>query len=153
MASKTDDILQKLLDSIDTDGGPEKILTEHRSSKGPLYSALGKATAIIQERLDRQMKDLEQTKQELSSVESRTQELSAQVENLTKNKEHLSQSLTDVKGKVGECQGVLDHVRQLEATGFKLYEQFRPAIAGGKKGWGAKGQMSLAAIENLAKGE
>jgi len=40
---------------------------------------------------------------------------------------------------------------ELEETGFKLYEQFRPAIPSGAKGWGAKGELSLKTIARLEK--
>ena len=43
--------------------------------------------------------------------------------------------------------------KELDAIGFKLYERFRPEIPGGKKGWGAKGELSTTTIENLAKGD
>lgn len=33
---------------------------------------------------------------------------------------------------------------------YGLYEQFRPEIPGGKKGWGAKGRLSLSKIRTLA---
>ena len=39
---------------------------------------------------------------------------------------------------------------ELDKIGFKLYERFRPSIPGGKKGWGAKGELSLAQIQKLA---
>ncbi len=31
--------------------------------------------------------------------------------------------------------------------GFRLYEKFRPSVASGKAGWGAKGVLDLDAIE------
>lgn len=39
----------------------------------------------------------------------------------------------------------------LEEAGFGLYEDFRPDIPGGKRGWGAKGTLDLSAIPKLAK--
>jgi len=40
---------------------------------------------------------------------------------------------------------------RLAAEGFHLYEQFRPAVPAGTRGWGAKGMLDLAAIRNLAR--
>jgi hypothetical protein len=34
---------------------------------------------------------------------------------------------------------------------YQLYEQFRPEIPGGAKGWGAKGDLDLGLIERLAR--
>jgi len=33
---------------------------------------------------------------------------------------------------------------------YKLYEQFRPSVASGQKGWGQKGQLDLTQIRQLA---
>ena len=41
--------------------------------------------------------------------------------------------------------------KRLEEIGFALYEQFRPAIPEGVKGWGAKGRLDLGRIRALAK--
>jgi len=38
---------------------------------------------------------------------------------------------------------------QLETRGFSLYEEFRPQIPEGKKGWGAKGELDLDLIRRL----
>jgi hypothetical protein len=40
---------------------------------------------------------------------------------------------------------------QLAARAFPLYEQFRPAIPSGVKGWGAQGELNLKHIERLAR--
>jgi hypothetical protein len=40
---------------------------------------------------------------------------------------------------------------QLETEAFSLYEKFRPQIPEGKKGWGAKGELSLDRIRSLRK--
>jgi hypothetical protein len=39
---------------------------------------------------------------------------------------------------------------ELEQNAFALYEQFRPAIPGGVRGWGAKGALDLDFIVSLA---
>lgn len=40
--------------------------------------------------------------------------------------------------------------KQLESKAYDLYEKFRPEIPGGKKGWGAKGELDLEYIRSLA---
>jgi hypothetical protein len=42
--------------------------------------------------------------------------------------------------------------RELAAAAFKLYEEFRPTIPEGVKGWGAKGVLDLRKIRSLTKG-
>ncbi|KAK3393986.1 hypothetical protein B0H63DRAFT_459649 [Podospora didyma] len=39
----------------------------------------------------------------------------------------------------------------LEKTAFSLYEQFRPEVAGGQRGWGKKGALFLSKIEQVIK--
>lgn len=40
---------------------------------------------------------------------------------------------------------------QLERTAFSLYEEFRPEIPEGTRGWGARGALDLDAIRSLAR--
>ncbi|HSR73191.1 MAG TPA: hypothetical protein VLL72_12490, partial [Kiloniellales bacterium] len=40
---------------------------------------------------------------------------------------------------------------QLARHAYRLYEQFRPEIPGGSKGWGAKGRLSLDKIRSMAE--
>ena len=41
--------------------------------------------------------------------------------------------------------------KQLESQAFGLYEKFRPVVAEGMKGWGAKGELDLEYIRSLAR--
>ena len=41
--------------------------------------------------------------------------------------------------------------RELAARAYSLYEEFRPAIPEGSKGWGAQGELDLEQIRSLAK--
>lgn len=41
--------------------------------------------------------------------------------------------------------------KELADKAYPLYERFRPSIPGGKKGWGAKGDLDLGLIGRLAK--
>ncbi|MFK7963289.1 MAG: hypothetical protein AB8C46_04905 [Burkholderiaceae bacterium] len=40
--------------------------------------------------------------------------------------------------------------KQLASDAFKMYIQFRPEVAAGKTGWGAKGVLSLSLIREMA---
>ena len=42
---------------------------------------------------------------------------------------------------------------RLESEGFALYEEFRPSIPEGKRGWGAAGELDLGRIRSLARRE
>jgi hypothetical protein len=39
--------------------------------------------------------------------------------------------------------------RELADAAYPLYEQFRPAVPAGKRGWGAKGKLDLELIRSL----
>jgi hypothetical protein len=41
---------------------------------------------------------------------------------------------------------------ELAAEAYKLYEEFRPAIPAGVRGWGAKGDLDLRVIRELDEG-
>jgi hypothetical protein len=41
--------------------------------------------------------------------------------------------------------------QQLESIGFSLYEEFRPEVPRGVKGWGAKGRLDLNRLRELAR--
>ena len=41
--------------------------------------------------------------------------------------------------------------QRLAETGFSLYEEFRPEIPGGKKGWGVKGKLDLNRLRAMAR--
>lgn len=67
--------------------------------------------------------------------------------------------LRDLEGKFGDDLGAVRSAMQKLATSlppkelaehaFGLYEEFRPSIPGGTKGWGAKGKLDLDRIEGL----
>jgi hypothetical protein len=42
-------------------------------------------------------------------------------------------------------------LEQVSTNAFRLYEEFRPAIPEGVKGWGAKGNLDIDRIRSLAK--
>ena len=41
--------------------------------------------------------------------------------------------------------------QELAHDAYSLYERFRPDIPAGKKGWGAKGDLDLGLIEQMAR--
>jgi hypothetical protein len=41
--------------------------------------------------------------------------------------------------------------QELASTAYRLYEEFRPAIPSGVRGWGAKGRLDLDHIRAMAE--
>lgn len=60
------------------------------------------------------------------------------------------ENLADVQAAM-EALAKASKPDQLAAEAYDLYEQFRPDIPEGKKGWGAKGDLDLDYIRSLAK--
>jgi hypothetical protein len=60
------------------------------------------------------------------------------------------ESLESVREAMGELAQAYE-AEELEEAAFGLYEQFRPKIAPGKRGWGQKGELDLELIRSLAQ--
>lgn len=60
--------------------------------------------------------------------------------------------------RLGEVRAAMEQLarqwdpEEVNRIGFRLYERFRPEVPEGVKGWGAKGELSLAAIETAGGG-
>ena len=66
---------------------------------------------------------------------------------------YLKRSFGDDLGRVREAMERLAGSREPEALGpeaYDLYEQFRPAVPAGTRGWGAKGKLYLSGVKALA---
>ncbi|HVN54398.1 MAG TPA: hypothetical protein VMT46_08715 [Anaerolineaceae bacterium] len=59
-------------------------------------------------------------------------------------------NLNDVKQAMQELAGSLEPAA-LERRGFGLYEEFRPEVPEGTRGWGATGELDLDRIRDLEK--
>ena len=57
-------------------------------------------------------------------------------------------ALDDVRAAMEELASAFEP-GELEKVAYELYEKFRPEIPGGKKGWGAKGELNLEYIRSL----
>ena len=58
--------------------------------------------------------------------------------------------LQDAKGSLVELANSYKP-EEIGECCYHLYEQFRPTVASGQKGWGQKGQLDLAHIRHLAQ--
>ncbi|MFQ6133756.1 MAG: hypothetical protein ACE5R4_17070 [Armatimonadota bacterium] len=61
-------------------------------------------------------------------------------------------SLEAVREAMAELAAAFEP-EDLEEVAFGLYEQFRPKIASGRRGWGQKGELDLDLIRSLAGGD
>ena len=66
-----------------------------------------------------------------------------------------------LRSKFGEAYGAVKEVleglansyspEELKQVAYSLYEQFRPQVAAGQRGWGQRGELDLETIRELAK--
>jgi hypothetical protein len=65
-------------------------------------------------------------------------------------KQKFGEDLDEARAAMEKLAGAFTP-KQLESKAYDLYEKFRPEIPGGKKGWGAKGELDLDYIRSLAE--
>jgi len=112
--------------------------------KKPRRSGLAEATVLL---LGRAVPVVE-TADGLRAAVKGTAEDTASVERYLAQK--FGSALPEVEAAMRELAKSYPPKR-LEEVGFVLYEEFRPEIPEGVKGWGAKGRLDLARIRALAK--
>ena len=61
--------------------------------------------------------------------------------------DHLDEARTAMERLAGSMSP-----KELNRSGFGLYEAFRPAVPAGARGWGAEGELDLDRIIALADG-
>ncbi len=64
--------------------------------------------------------------------------------------DRFGEALADARGAMSELARALPPAA-LATRAFALYEEFRPEVPAGKRGWGAKGQLDLERVRQLAR--
>jgi hypothetical protein len=88
------------------------------------------------------------TKDGLRAVDDKGVAEPASVERYLESK--FGEALGDAHAAMSALAGAYPP-RELESVAFGLYEQFRPAIPAGVRGWGAAGVLDLSLIKKMAK--
>ena len=86
------------------------------------------------------------TKDGVRAVKDGRPEDPASVQRYLENK--FGEALPDVRAAMQELAGSLSK-ETLKVRAYELYEQFRPVIPEGKKGWGQAGELDLGSIRAL----
>ena len=94
MATLTETIAGELLDSLDDPDGLERIMTQHRGSKGPLYGGLARATMWLH--------------QHVQDLNDRAGRLKADNEILGEKVAALAQKRGVLEKKVGQLENRVD---------------------------------------------
>ena len=118
MATLTETIANELLDSLDDPDGLERVMTQHRGSKGPLYGGLARATMWlhqhVQELNDRAARLKEDNKILCEKVESLTQKRSVLEGEVGRSNAHVNQA----SGRLKEVEHLIACAEELQALGF-----------------------------------
>lgn len=91
---------------------------------------------------------VEQTKQGIRAVSGDKPISAASVQRYLNQK--FGDNLTEVQSAMAELAASFEP-DQLASKAYSLYEQFRPEIPEGQKGWGAAGELDLDLIRSLAQ--
>ena len=113
MATLTETIAEELLDSLDDPDGIERVMTQHRGSKGPLYGGLARATMW-----------LHQLVQELNNraglLKADNEILGRKVAALAQNRSMVEDEVAGLDARVCQASDRLKEVEQLVARAEEL---------------------------------
>jgi hypothetical protein len=108
-----------------------------RARKARTVTVLGRAVPVVQ------------TKDGLRAVSKDEALKPSSVQRYLESK--FSESLPDVRAAL-EALAKAYPPERLEAQAYGLYEQFRPDVPEGQRGWGAAGTLDLEKVRRLARG-
>ena len=119
MATLTETIAEELLDSLDDPDGIERVMTQHRGSKGPLYGGLARATMWlhqhVQELNDRAGGRLKADNETLAEkVAALAKQRSVLEEKVVRADTHVDQASDRLK----EIEQLIARADELQALGF-----------------------------------
>ena len=111
-------IEEELLATIGTDTDPEAVIHRYHASKGPLYTALARATATAQDQFDEVAKELESATQALETLQSQARALTGQIAQLQADKAEVTAQQSALQSQVDRHQASLNALRRLGQHGF-----------------------------------
>ncbi|MBI4234322.1 MAG: hypothetical protein HY686_07775 [Chloroflexi bacterium] len=111
-------ITGELLDAVEDPAGLEALFHRHARSKGPLYSALGEATAKLRHRLEKARDDTAEAEARRKRLQEQVDSLEEQRRNLDGKVQDMDRRVTQAEGRLAEVQGLLDRAQELAGQGF-----------------------------------
>lgn len=136
MGTLTETITSELLDAMDSPGGPEVVLTRYSRSKGPLYSALARATDSLTQRLSTVIEKTrkaeheyqaqeQQARKEYQESQDQIKAKKLQLNRLQQQCETKAKELMALDEKLDQRKELLDQAESLAKLGFGLAELVR----------------------------
>ena len=113
MATLTETIAEELLDSLDDPDGIDRVMTQHRGSKGPLYGGLARATMWLHQHV-------QELNDRVARLKADNQILGDQVEALAKKRGTLEREVGLLDERVAQASARLKEVEQLISLADEL---------------------------------
>mgnify|MGYP000123735584 FL=1 len=113
MATLTETIAEELLDSLDDPDGLERVMTQHRGSKGPLYGGLARATMWLH-------RHVQELNDRAGRLEADNETLGEKVAALAQKRGTLEREVGLLDNRVDQASARLQEVEQLISCADEL---------------------------------
>ena len=118
MATLTETIAEELLDSLDDPDGLERVMTQHRGSKGPLYGGLARATMWLHQHVQELNDRAARLKEDNKILGEKVEALSQKRSILEKEVGQLDDRVDQASARVQEAEQLIAHADELQVLGF-----------------------------------
>ena len=116
--SRTDLILQELLDAIEGNSDFQDVLHRHSDSKSPLYSALARAIPMASHRLEKLLEKTDSARRDHEPLAHDLETLPKRISMLRDEVLETEEELRRLQGEATLKRGLLESVATLEEAGF-----------------------------------
>jgi predicted nuclease with TOPRIM domain len=118
MATLTETIAEELLDSLDDPDGIERVMTQHRGSKGPLYGGLARATMWLHQHVQELNDRAGRLKSDNETLGEKVATLAQQRSVLEKEVGRLDAGVNQANDRLQEVEQLIARADELQALGF-----------------------------------
>ena len=118
MATLTETIAGELLDSLDDPEGIERVMTQHRGSKGPLYGGLARATMWLRQHVQELNDRAGRLKADNETLGEKVATLAQRRSALEKEVGRLDAGVNQASARQQDAEQLLSRAEELQALGF-----------------------------------
>ena len=118
MTTLTETIANELLNSLDDPDGIERVMTQHRGSKGPLYGGLGRATMWLHQHVQELNARAGRLKADNETLGEKVAALSKQRSVLEEKVGQLDNRADQASDRLQDAEQLIDRAEELQTLGF-----------------------------------
>ena len=150
----TDLIEEELLATLDGEGDPQAILARHAGSKGPLYAAVARATAVATGRFGEVRGKLRDAQARLRTAEAQATDADQRAAQAERRASAAEKRLASAEAALADRQGLIARADALRTAGFDEDALVRlgDALAGAAKAAGKPAAEVVPAFLDAAVG-